>query len=346
MRLPEAVSGWVGPLVRTVGVILAALLLTLGLLVVTGYDLLDCLRAFWAGTFGTRYGWGGMLTAACPLLLTGLAVAIAFRCGALNIGAEGQFLVGALWATAVGVSLSLPRWAFLPLLFFLGALGGALWAAVAAALRVWRGVPEVLSTILLNFIAVEWVKYAVTGPLEIVPGTAQTAELPASGRLWMLDRTTDLHGGVLLAPVAAALLYLLLYRTTVGLEMRAVGSNPTAARYAGISVSANLFRTMLLSGGLAGFAGVVELTGRMYGLTQGSTDLGYGYTAIAVAMLARLHPLGVIASAWFFGALASGSREMSFAPTYVPDQLIEVVRGLMILLSIGYGVVELSFRKD
>jgi simple sugar transport system permease protein len=341
--------GWsrnlLAPLVRLAAVILAALLLTLGLLGLSGYNLVSCLDAFWRGTFGTTRGWGVVLTGGCPLILTGVGVAVAFRCGALNIGAEGQLLVGTLLAAAFAVKAELPSWILVPVLFLLGMLGGGFWAGVAGALRAWREVPEVLSTILLNFVAMELLKFFVTGPLEGVPGTSQTAEIPASARLWLLDRDTDLHAGIFLALVAAAAVHVLIYRTTVGFELRAVGANPTAATYAGISVSRNVLRTMFLSGSLAGLAGTIELLGRIGSLSQGFTTVGYGYTAIAVAMLARLHPLGVVGSALFFAALASGSREMTFEPNYVPDKLIEVVRGLMVLLAIGYGVVELRFKK-
>jgi len=277
-------------------------------------------------------------------MLTGVAVAMAFRAGALNIGAEGQLLVGTLAATAVGTQMNLPGWIFVPLLLVTGAVGGGLWGMIAGGLRVWRRVPEVLSTILLNFIAVELVKFAVTGPLEGVPGTSQTREVPV--HLGMLHADTDLHTGLLLAVGAALVVHFVLFRTTLGYELRAVGSNPVAATYGGISPARRLLLTMFLSGGLSGLAGTVELLGRVKSLSQGFTTVGYGYTAIAVAMLGRLSPLGVVASAVFFGALASGSREMTFEPNYVPDKLVEVVRGLVVLLAMGYGVVEVRFRRE
>jgi simple sugar transport system permease protein len=334
------------PILRTAGVVTVALLLTLGVLAVGGYDLGSCLEAFWRGSFGSARGWGVLLTSSCPLMLTGVAVAIAFRCGALNIGAEGQLLVGTLVATAIGINANLPAPLLVPLLLLTGIVGGGAWAAIAAGLRVWRRVPEVISTIMLNFVAVELVKFAVTGPLEGVPGTSQTREVPRNAQLWMLNTDTDLHAGILVAVIAAIIAHALVFRTVIGFELRAVGSNPTAATYAGISVPKNTLLTMFLSGGLSGLAGTVELLGRVKSLSQGFTTVGYGYTAIAVAMLARLNPLGVIASAIFFGALASGSREMTFEPNHVPDKLVEIVRGLVVLLAVGYGVVEFRFRRD
>lgn len=322
-------------------VILAALIL----LAACGYDVSSCARAFWLGTLGDRYGRAAMLTGACPLILTGLAVALAFRGGALNIGAEGQLLIGGLVGVALATKSSLPPMLLTPMLFVAGAAGGCLWAGIAAGLRVWRGVPEVLSTILLNFIAMEVVKYAVTGPLEGVRGTAQTAEIPRALRLPMLDAATDLHVGIFAALAAAVLTYLLIHRTTVGFELRAVGDNPVAAAYSGMSPSRSVITAMLLSGGLAGIAGCVELLGRLGSLSHGFTTMGYGYTAIAVAMLARLSPAGVVASALFFAALASGTREMTFEPNHVPDKLAEVVRGLVVLLTVGYGVAEVRFSK-
>lgn len=327
---------------RTLRVVIATFSLTLLLLALGGYDLNSCLEAFWKGSFGSKRGWGVLLTNACPLMLTGVGVAIAFRCGALNIGAEGQLLIGTLFATALAVNAPLST----PLLLLSGALGGALWAGIAGILRMGRGVPEVLSTILLNFIAVELVKFSVTGPLEGVPGTSQTHEIPPHLHLHLLDPHTDLHTGILLAIATAILAHGFLFRTVLGFELRVVGAHPVAAEYAGISVTRSLLLTLLLSGALSGLAGTVELLGRVHSLSQGFTSVGYGYTAIAVAMLARLNPLGVVASAIFFGGLAAGSREMTFEPNYVPDKLVEVVRGLMVLLTIGYGVVELRSRRD
>jgi general nucleoside transport system permease protein len=330
---------------RTGGILAAAVGAAALLLLIGGYDLASCARAFWQGTVGNRYGLASLLTGACPLILTGLAVALAFRGGALNIGAEGQLLVGGLVATALATKVEAPGWILLPTLFAAGAVGGALWAGIAAALRVWRRVPEVLSTILLNFIAIELVRYAVTGPLEGIRGTAQTAEIPAGLRLWMLDPATDLHVGILLAILAAPLTHLLIHRTTVGFQLRAVGDNPLAAAYSGMSPARSTFLAMFVSGGLAGLAGCVELLGRVGSLSQGFTTVGYGYTAIAVAMLARLSPMGVVAAAVFFAALGSGAREMTFEPNHVPDKLVEVMRGLVVLLAVGYGVADARFSK-
>lgn len=332
-------------LARVGAVVAVVLVAALILLAAGGYDLPSCARAFWLGTFGDRYGRASVLTGACPLILTGLAVALAFRGGALNIGAEGQLLVGGLAAVTLATKSSLPPWLLVPILFIVGAAGGGLWAAIAAGLRVWRRVPEVLSTILLNFVAIELVKYAVTGPLEGVRGTAQTAEIPRALRLPMLDAATDLHVGIVVALAAAFLAYLLIHRTTLGFELRAVGDNPVAAAYAGMSPSRSVFTAMLLSGALAGVAGCVELLGRLGSLSHGFTTVGYGYTAIAVAMLARLNPTGVVASALFFAALASGTREMTFEPNHVPDKLVDVIRGLVVLLTVGYGVAEVRFSK-
>ena len=328
------------------GVILVAVVGAAGLLLlIGGYDLASCSRAFWQGTVGNRYGLAPVLTGACPLILTGLAVALALRGGALNIGAEGQLLGGGIAATALATKVDLPAWSLVPMLFLAGVAGGAFWAGIAAALRVWRRVPEVLSTILLNFIAIELVRYAVTGPLEGIRGTAQTAEIPSNLRLWTLDAATDLHAGIFLAIVAAPLTHLLVHRTTVGFQLRAVGDNPLAAAYSGMSPARATFTAMLASGGLAGLAGCVELLGRVGSLSQGFTTVGYGYTAIAVAMLARLSPMGVVAAAVFFAALASGSREMTFEPNHVPDKLVEVMRGLVVLMAVGYGVADARFAK-
>jgi simple sugar transport system permease protein len=310
---------------------LAALLL--GLL---GYAPLPALRALAVGAFGSSAAWTATLLKAAPLLLTGLAVALAFRCGVWNIGAEGQLYAGALLATALATRIA-PEDAgdwLAPAVLLAGAVGGALPGALAGWLRASRGVSEVISTILLNFVAIQLVAFAIQGPLQEAPRAyPQSAAFPAGALLPALGR---LHVGIPLAVVCAVAVHLLLAKTALGFRLRAVGLSPVAARFAGLSPERLGTLALTLAGALAGLAGAAEIagiTGRLYdGLSPGT-----GYTAIAVALLARLSPLAVIPSALFFGALASGAGAMQ-RDAGVPSVATQVVQALVILLSIGFAL--------
>jgi len=271
-----------------------------------------------------------------PLLLTGLAVAISFRCGVWNIGAEGQFLAGALAAAAVATRLPGTgggRW-LLPLALVAAAASGALLAGIAAWLRASRGVSEVISTLMLNFVALHLVAFAVQGPLQEVARTyPQSDPVPAAARLPALGR---LHLGVGLAVLLAPLLQVLIARSVAGFRMRAVGASPEVARYSGLSPERYGALALLLAGSLAGLAGAFELTGVTFRLYERISP-GYGFTAIAVALLARLEPLAVVPAAAFFGALEAGAGSMQ-RTAGVPSVVTQVVQGTVILLSVGLAL--------
>jgi simple sugar transport system permease protein len=294
-----------------------------------GADPATALGALAAGAFGDRYALADTLRKTCPLLLCGLAVALAFRAGVWNIGAEGQLLMGALAATAVGNAAGPLPWP-LPLVLALagGVAAGAAWGTIPALLRVRRNVSEVIGTIMLNFVAARLVGWAVHGPLRERSGAyPQSDALPPSA---MLPTLADgVHLGVVLALVLAAVAWLVLFRTPLGFRWRTAGANPTAARVAGFRPARQVLTVMATSGGLAGLAGAVEVlgvTGRLYEQFSG----GQGYTAIAVALLARLHPLGVVIAAWFFGALAAGAGAMQRTAD-VSSVLVAIVQAATIL---------------
>jgi simple sugar transport system permease protein len=305
-------------------------------LAILGYAPGPALRALAAGAVGSQAAWTATALKATPLLLTGLAVAICFRCGVWNIGAEGQLLAGALFATAVATRLltGAPAVLALPAVVFAGALGGCLVGAVAGALRAGRGVSEVISTILLNFVAIQLVALAVHGPLQEAAGAypksdpfPHAAMLPAWGRL---------HLGFAIALLLAFAAQILLFRTAAGFRLRAVGLSARAARFAGISPERYTFSTLALAGGLAGLAGSFEVAGVTGQLYEGISP-GHGYTAIAVALLARLHPLAVIPSAFFFGGLEAGAGAMQ-REAGVPAVITQIVQGVAILLSATFGL--------
>ncbi|MBV8519853.1 MAG: ABC transporter permease [Acidobacteria bacterium] len=312
-------------LIAAAAACVALLLLALSALAF-GHDPRELLAILVRGSVGSPFAIAGTLLKSVPLLLTGLSVAIAFRAGVWNIGGEGQFIAGALaglLGARYGVIVSL----------LAAMLAGAAWASLATAMRLWRNAPEVLTTILLNFIAIHLLGWCVNGPLQEraaqYPQTdAAAATLPALG---------SVHFGVVLALAASIGSWWLLYRTAEGLRLRATGLNPSAARWAGIRVSAQLARAMAVSGAAAGLAGGIELLGVTHRLFE-RFAAGYGYAGIAVALLAQLHPLAVVASALFFGALTTGAGELQ-RTAGISSGVATLGQAVVILVLIGVDYV-------
>jgi simple sugar transport system permease protein len=264
-----------------------------------GHDPAELLGILVSGSVGSRFAFEGTLLKSVPLLLTGLSVAVAFRAGVWNIGAEGQFIVGAL------AGLLASRWGVAASLIA-AMLAGAAWASIATAMRLWRNAPEVLTTILLNFTAIHLLGWCVNGPLREEVAQYPQSD-PAGAALPLL--AGELHAGVLIALAASIVLWWLIHHTKEGLRLRATGYNANAAQWAGINVRAQLARAMAVSGAVAGLAGGLELLGVTHRLFE-RFAAGYGYSGIAVALLAQLHPLATIVSALFFGALVTGAGEL------------------------------------
>jgi simple sugar transport system permease protein len=312
----------------------AALLLLALALHLAGYDAAMAMRALWTGSLGSWYALGSAtLVRATPLILAGLAVALAFRAGIWNIGVEGQLLVGAAAAAAAGLAWGDALGAIaVPVALALGAGAGAAWAGVAAALRRRFGVLEVISTIMLNFLALHLVGWLVRGPLQeplrIYP---QSPALGEAARLPRLLEGARLHWGWVVAMLLAPALWWWMRATWAGLRVRAAGASPDAARMAGgIDVPRVATRAFLASGAIAGLAGAIEVAGVTYALYENISP-GYGYTAIAVALLARLDLLGVVASGTFFAALESGALAMQ-REAGVPVVVVSAVEAALILL--------------
>lgn len=289
--------------------------------------------AFWDGAFGSSYAiWSATLVRATPLLLVGLAVALAFRAGVLNIGAEGQLVLGAMSATGVALAFGhLPAPVVIVAMMLAGAAGGALWAGIAAWLRHRFGVLEVISTIMLNFVAAAFISWIVRGPLQeptkVYPMSVSFSEAARWPFLLEGQRT---HLGLLLGLVAALLLWLVLSRTAAGFRVRAIGAGPAAAASAGgVDAGQLTWRVFLVSGALAGLAGAGEVGGVTWALYEGISP-GYGYTAIAVALLARLDPRWIVLSALFFGALEAGGASMQ-RNAGIPAVSVQVVTATILL---------------
>lgn len=306
------------------------------------------------GALGSPKAVAGTLVRATPYIFTGLAVALAFKCGLFNIGAEGQLALGALCAAGVGYKLHLPGIVHLPLAILAGIAGGFIWGAVPGLLKARTGAHEVITTIMMNYLALQIVQVLLSGPMK-EPRTvaAQTPALERSAWLPMLIPSLQLHSGVLLAALLAVAIWWFLGRTVGGFELRTVGVNPAAARYAGMPVVRSIVLSMALSGALAGLAGAVEVTGvaldvtrvtpegtRYFGLGFSS---GYGFDAIAVALLGRGNPFGVVAAALLFGGLRAGATRMQFL-TQVPGDIISVIQGLILLFVAADTIIRRLYR--
>jgi general nucleoside transport system permease protein len=309
----------------------AACLASVALLAVTaamfGHSPALVLRTLFEGSVGSRFAIDGTLLKSVPLLLTGLSVVIAFRAGAWNIGAEGQFIAGAIAALIASRFGNVAA-------ILTGALAGAAWASIASLLRLWRNAPEVLTTILLNFIAIHLLGWCVNGPLREARGQYPQSDAASSS----LPTIGSIHVGVPLSIVIAIATWWLLYRTTEGLRLRATGFNAEASRFAGINTGAQLFRAMAISGAISGVAGAFELLGVTHRLFE-RFAAGYGYSGIAVALLGLLHPLGSIASALFFAALTTGAGELQRSAD-ISATIATFGQAIVILM-----VIAVSWRK-
>ncbi|MEJ7811985.1 MAG: ABC transporter permease [Gemmatimonadaceae bacterium] len=321
--------------------VVAALLAAL--LRLAGYDAATALGALWTGSVGSTYALtSATLVRATPLVLAGLAVALAFRAGVWNIGAEGQLMMGAAAAAAAALAWA-PALGHLAWLAALaaGAGAGALWAGIAAVLRRRFGVLEVISTIMLNFLALHALSYLVRGPLQepfrINPQTSSIAQVARLPRLLPWIPGARVSWGWVIAVAAAVALWWTMRATAAGFRVRLAGANPSAARVSGrVDVDRVTTRAFLASGALAGLAGAVEVTGVTYALYENISP-GYGYTAIAVALLARLDFLGIVATGIFFGALESGALAMQ-RDAGVPAVIVSVIEAGLILLALAAGL--------
>jgi simple sugar transport system permease protein len=346
---------------------LGALALGAILLLFLGVNPLVAYGSMISGAFGNKNGLADVLVVATPLLLVALGVTIAFRANVINIGGEGQLVMGALATTwlAVAVGERLAGWLLILLGLLIGTLAGGLWGALAGALKARLKVNEILSTIMLNQIAAQLGLYLLRGPLMDPEQLAAGTNLPHSARLpkvadmlrladigkalglpsakaagiggylgqvyGLLAEPTRLHIGLLLALLMAGLVYLFLWRTTVGYRIRAVGLNPDAARYAGMAVEGTMVLSMFLSGALVGLAGAVEILGLHHRMFEPpSVSAGYGFSGIVVALFGKLHPLGAIPSAILFGGLLVGGDKMQRA-VQVPQVLVTALLGLIVL---------------
>jgi general nucleoside transport system permease protein len=317
--------------------LLIALLVGAVVLLVLGKDPLVAYGAMFRGAFGTVSGLTQTLAKATPLMLVGLGVTIAFRARVINIGGEGQLIVGALAATAFALTLQeWSGWLLLPLTALAGAIAGGLWGFVPGLLKARLAVNEILSTVMMNAIALQLMNYLLRGPMldpaQVAAGTniPQSAALPEQVWIERIVPRTLFHWGFFVAVALAILVLVLLWRTSLGYRIRAVGHNPSAARYAGIPVAGIVALAMVLGGAFAGLAGAIEIMGVHHRIVEGISG-GYGFNGIVVALFGRLHPIGVIPAAVLFGGLLVGADQMQ-RTVQVPAALITTLNGLVVLM--------------
>lgn len=348
---PDVGAGGLGSRLAAFGralvfpVLAAVLAFAVGAVVIlaSGNDPVEAYTALLRGGFGSRTGFGRTLLGATPLVFTGLAVAVAFRAGLFNIGGEGQLFVGAIAAAWLAIASPVGGGAAIVVAIVGAGIAGFLWGAIPGLLKT-LGAHEVITTIMLNFIAVNLTYYLAQGPLSgetVVPGTALIAE---SRRLAQLGGGFGrAHWGIALAVLAAVVAYLLLWRTTRGFAIRTVGLAPEAARYAGIPVAVNAVLAIAIAGLFAGIGGGLEVLGP-YGKVSVPFVANLGFNGIGVALLGRNHPAGVVLAAVFFGGLASGAQEMQFSAG-VPLDLADVLLAVVLLFVTATKLVEVIFGR-
>lgn len=321
--------------------VIVALLVVAIMISASGINPLKAYQALVKGSLGSVNGISETLVRATPLIFIGLGIAIAFRGGMWNIGGDGQLYLGALGATIVGVYLPpTPPVIHISISLLSGFIFGALWAAIPGYLKMKRGTNEIVVTIMLNYLATFLISYLLSGPLKDdtrlipIPQTRLIAETAVLPRLIPLTR---IHAGFLIAIAAAFVVWLIIERSVLGYEIKAVGENAEAARYGGINVFRTGFIAMVLSGGFAGIAGMSEISGVHHYLMNGISP-GYGFLAIAVALFGGLNPLGVVFSAMFFGALMVGAESMQRA-VGVPAATIYLLEGLVVIFVLARRVL-------
>ena len=283
------------------------------------------------------------LTTVTPYILAGLAVAVGFKCGLFNIGAEGQFGIGALCSAYVGYAMHAPWYIHLPLALLAGAAGGAIWGAIPGLLKGLTGAHEVVTTIMMNYVSFRLSDWLLNGPMKasgfrpLTPVIDNSAMLPQ-----FFPDPLRLNWGFIIALAIAFLVYWFLFKTPIGFEIRAVGANPDGARYAGMNIVKNFVLAMTISGALAGLAGAVQVLGVDHWVGQGFSS-GYGFDSIAIALLGQSHPLGVVLAALLWGTLRSGATNMQLTAG-VPIEIISIIQGLVIVFVAAPAVVRWIYR--
>lgn len=322
----------------------AALAVGVIMLLILRVSPVEAYGALWEGAFGSTNAIAETLVKSVPLLLVGLGICIAFRANVINIGGEGQMIIGGILATQIGLTFTdLPGWLVIIMAMVAGFLGGAIWGGIPGLLKAYFNVNEILSTVMLNAIAVQIMNFLLRGPMIDPAQLEKASKIPQTARLldaFRLPRLvpTRLHLGFLIAVVLAVLVYILLWRTTLGYRIRAVGQNPDASRYGGIRVRRRIVTALLLSGAFAGLAGAIQVFGVNYRMITDGSASGFtgaaGFNGIVAALFGQLHPIGTIPASIFFGALLVGANKMQRV-VQIPSALITAMNGLVVIFVVS-----------
>ena len=325
------------------GAVLLAALIGAFILWIYGANPLEAYGALLKGAFGSPAAIMRTLEKATPLVFSGLAVAFAFKAGLFNIGAQGQLLLGALTAAVVGFGISgLPPLLHASLALLAGGLAGALYGAIPGALKVYTGAHEVITTIMLNYVAINITDYFADGPLKDPSPSNIVARTPLIFDSARIPVVGGIPIGFVIAVLSAAIVWWLLFRTTIGFEIRTVGLNPSAARYAGMKVALTVIMTMVISGFLAGLGGSIETLG-VVGRYQPGFNIGLGFDGITVALLGKTNPFGVIPAAILIGAMKAGSSQMQFSAG-VAKEITDIIQALILFFVAADMIVRKIFH--
>jgi general nucleoside transport system permease protein len=331
--------------------VLIALVLAGVIIFITGSNPLEAYRALAEGAFlrpateNRAWAFTDTLVASTPFLLLALGISLSFTAGLFNIGAEGQFYMGALLATILGFKITgLPALIHLPVVLMGGAVAGALWGSIAGVLKAKRGASEVITTIMLNYVAYSLVDYLVNGPIRGAGSAPRTPDVEASAAIPTIFAAPDrLHYGFILAIVVAVAYWFVMQKTPLGFRIRTVGQNADAARYAGMSVDNTTITAMALSGAICGLAGAVEVLS-LYRYLPSAFTSGYGFDSIAVSLLGQGHPIGIALAALLFGALQNGSTYMQFSAG-VSNYIIAVLQAFIIIFVAAPDIIRGVFKR-
>lgn len=340
-------SEWLSRLVNSLLPIfatLAALIVGAVMLFLLKVNPLEAYKALWDGAFGSSNAFAETLVKATPLLLVGIGICISFRGDVINIGGEGQMIIGAVLATWVGLTFTgLPGWLVITLSMIAGFIGGGIWGGIPGVLKAYFSVNEILSTVMMNAIAVQLMNFLLRGPMIDPSQAALSSKIPQTARLLEIFRLprlapTRLHLGALIAVILAVLVYILLWRTTLGYRIRAVGQNPKASRYAGIKVQRYVVLALLLSGAFSGLAGATQVFGVNYRMITDGSSSGFtgsaGFNGIVAALFGQLHPILTIPASILFGALLVGANKMQRV-VQVPSALVIALNGLVVVFVVS-----------
>lgn len=327
--------------IRTIGFpvlsIIVALLLGAIIMAGMGYDVGKAYSSLLKGAFGNKNSFAETLNQVTPLLFCAISYSIAFRCGLINLGADGQFYIGAIFGSFVGARfVGLPPIIHIIVVLFSGFLGGALMGLLVGAMKMRFGASELITTIMLNYIALEFVSFCVNNApfKDMTPGAApRMTTVVDAVKLPIILKQTRLHLGIVLALIAVLVYYFFMWRTTRGYEMRVIGMNPNAGRYSGINIRTNSILAMFIAGGFAGLGGVIQIIGLQFYLSEGFSN-NFGFSGIAVALLGNTHPAGMVVSAILFGALNAGGIKMQQQAS-VPAASIYMIQGMIILFAVS-----------